>query len=384
MDIIYPGQVASLIDIDPVYIQLLCYDNILFKFSKAKIKRLFPSSLFARAIELDPEVKCIPIENPVVLPEALSILYQIMEEPDLIKGSAKDKDGIRKASKYLLIDLFLLFTNEKLDLIIQHERGPYFLSLANSSYVETHYEELLKKSITYIYPELVQYVFSITPITQKTYQLDEKYFLRGIYEYVLILEYLKRINPQTAKDDRADYILGAGRETCQALYYVLIQGIFHDMEFGQNCMKYLLSDSRVRDDYGVALSILLKASPTTPINEIKVMIDHFKYDSKVLSKTIIDNIGFYDKKPQDLIGIIQLVNLETCQKIVSLIIESPDTIILGTQTPKMTLLPYILNNVKLNADYVEYMIERISSYSGVSHEVINKLLELCQNNLQLS
>ena len=69
-EILYPGQVHSSSDTDIVYVQLTHHKNMCFKFYKSKLRRFFPSSLLARAIELDPEVKVIPINNHVVIPEA--------------------------------------------------------------------------------------------------------------------------------------------------------------------------------------------------------------------------------------------------------------------------------------------------------------------------
>ena len=373
MEIPYPGQVSSTIDTDPVYVQLTRYDNMLFKFSKAKINRLFPSSLLARTLELDSEVKIIPIDNPIVIPEALSIVYQIMEESDLIQGSAKDKEGVLRSSRYLLIDVLSLFAYDELDMIISHTSSTYILSLANPEYVASHYEQLLENSLSWNCTVLTQYVLAIIPPSDKTYDIDVKYFLRGIALQIFIPDYLKRINPQTIQNNTREWITCAGTETCVPLYMVITLGmnlceIWDEVtrEKGRQSIrtgvKYLLEDSRVRDDRGTALSMLLKSDKLTYFDTIKMMIDRFQYDPKTLGDTIFSRYDFYDRKPDDFIQILRMTSSETCRHIVSRIIESPG-IYKFSRKIIMTILVHILTHVKIQTDYVEYMIKRISSYS---------------------
>ena len=173
-------------------------------FPKESYVELFPDSLIATTMSLDPTAEVIDIPNRDVTPNILNIIqYMTLQRalPQIIPS-----ENYIQASNYLLIDILAVFADLELPKFLQiySDINLLYLSPDNSMQYESILNFGMRSKATYI----IWYLFQRVP--SNTYpKLDEKYFMGACYfGGIGVVQYSLtggRVNPHTAWMSSADY-----------------------------------------------------------------------------------------------------------------------------------------------------------------------------------
>ena len=251
---------------------------------------------------MDPTAKEITLTNKDVTPTVMSILWVISEGcadfdrySDELFVALSDPDvqnNIRNASRYLLIDELILFTEPPvLDMISKY--GYQNIIDVNNVFYD-HYFEYLHQAIILDYDVYLSYMYSYLP-KEGTVDSDNTLFFDAIFaDRLNILQLITRernINPATAKisSDQIrfldQYYPKLNLSELSRMYSTIAQKSEEPATSESLCyasalgyidiVQWLLTFPEVNDKQGVALSVSLVRGH---LDIAKLLLDHFQYN----------------------------------------------------------------------------------------------------------
>lgn len=138
-------------------VQLEAYDNREWTFDTERILHLFPESLLARAVELDPTAEVIPIPSRDVTPEGLDYLSLLIRENYPPVPSHSD---IVSTGRYLGLDVMIVVSDPLYPAFIKQNKDINLLYIKTVS--PELYREALEWALKFNYVSLCRYIFDQT------------------------------------------------------------------------------------------------------------------------------------------------------------------------------------------------------------------------------
>lgn len=214
---------------------------------------LFPESLIAQTLSLDPTATSIEIPNIDVTPGILQILEYVTVHHQVPK--VIPDDSFIRASNYLNIDILTVLVDPLLPFYLQLYTEINLLDL-NENVPKRHYTSLLDFGARTRASYLMWYLFRRVP--KEKYPVEDiRYFLLACYVggIGLVQHGLSRVNPYKAKMSIDDYYALIGNS--DEFMNQLIRGVEHNQAL---CMaayrghteviQILLRDKRVTYEVG--------------------------------------------------------------------------------------------------------------------------------------
>lgn len=253
---------------------------------KTALLELFPESILAQTAREYGDV--FEITNPVVTPEALTLIQQILVTTDLPLQPPPDIYAMLAAFNYLNMPQLNILTDPFYPLFRFGRPNINLLKIKPVLQDTEMYRNFLRDCIEGDGPILAQYFIENAPSEVKIQAINESLFVyaaaQGQDEIVAVL--LPRVNPVTAKLNHGDTSFSDYRdnmenrlsqETNQGLLYACLDG-------RANVLRVLLKDPRVQvinpalwlTNRAGSLDAfrLIALDPKTPASEINDMLDY--------------------------------------------------------------------------------------------------------------
>lgn len=188
-----------------------------YTFDRSRLVRLFPESLMARALDLDPSAPGFDITSPDVTPNILSLI-ETMVRTGRIPPFNINLDELYRAYRYFGIDILRVLADYHYeDFLTRFDINLLDITLLNDP---LYYYNLLWYSLRNNFTTLVEYIFDRTNPEPFRY-MDERFLLVAIMldEAEIISLYNRRGIPITSAKLDAEYMFRIDPEHMYNSYY---------------------------------------------------------------------------------------------------------------------------------------------------------------------
>lgn len=291
-------------------IHLIRY-NLRWSFRRRELLEMFPKSLIATALDIDPTVKELSLGHPDVTPLSISILYIIAEKNGYFKPYANklkiNDTEMYRASRYLMIPELGVFCSDKIWTLLEKydynnrmfqdkERKQYNLRTGYDKLTDTEYLAQEYDNLTYQFAEFRNYLWSLVPPSESTRHSDDHLLLRILFEcnidFFKEIIIKRKVNINTTNHPYLDWqIAKAWPIWKDVIFYPLLYGEKSGSVFllytcqmpDDELLSWLVKNTDIADEKGETLDYLAKKDQFKAVYHL---LTHIKYSSEQLRHSV--------------------------------------------------------------------------------------------------